>query len=65
VFAFVRELDGRRTCVALNFTGKPWRLTLPELGRGHVAVATNVACNGDVDLADLSLGAHEGVVIDL
>ena len=65
VFAYLREHDGQRILVALNFTGKPWRLALPELGHGRVAVATNVARSGEVDLGDLALDAHEGVVIAL
>lgn len=65
VFTYLREHDGQRVLVALNFTGKPWRLALPELGRGRVAVATSATRAGEVDLGDLALDAHEGVVIEL
>ncbi len=65
VFAYLREVDGERVVVVLNFTGKPVRVALPDVGRGRIAVATSIARTGDVDLGTLELNAHEGLVITL
>jgi len=65
VFAYLRADAGERVLVALNFTGKPCRLSLPDLGQGRVVVATHLTRDGAVDLGDMTLDAHEGLVIAL
>jgi len=65
VFAYLRVDASERVLVALNFTGKPCRLSLPDLGQGRVVVATNLTRDGAVDLRGMTLDAHEGLVIAL
>ena len=63
VFAFVREADGQRVLVALNFTKAPQVVALGT-GRAHVLLSTGQARDGDeVDLARVELSPDEGVVV--
>jgi len=63
VFAFVREADGQRVLVALNFTKAPQVVDLGT-GRAHVLLSTGQARDGDeVDLARVELSPDEGVVV--
>ena len=64
-FCFVREADGARVLVALNFGDDGRTLDLGALGSGRIAVSTGMDCEGEADLARLSLGAREGLVVEL
>ncbi len=62
--AYVREADGRRVLVVLNFGATPYTLDLGHVAAsGTVLVATGLDRAGAVDLARLSLEANEGLVI--
>jgi len=62
--AYVREADGRRVLVVLNFGATPYTLDLGHVAAsGTVLVATGLDREGSVDLARLSLEANEGLVI--
>jgi len=62
--AYVREADGRRVLVVLNFGATPYTLDLGHVATlGTVLVATGLDRAGAVDLARLSLEANEGLVI--
>jgi len=62
--AYVREADGRRVLVVLNFGVTPYTLDLGHVAAsGTVLVATGLDREGSVDLTRLSLEANEGLVI--
>jgi len=63
VFAFVREAEGERVLVALNFTKAPQLVSLGS-GGARVLLSTRHARDGDqVDLARVELSPDEGVVV--
>jgi alpha-glucosidase len=63
VFAYSREADGERVLIALNFTKAPQRTSLGS-GTAKVALSTDhTRDRSAVDLADVELGADEGVII--
>jgi alpha-glucosidase len=64
-FVFVREADGQRVLVALNFSGREQSLSLHEPGTGRIALSTALDRDGEVNLADFTLRANEGVVVTL
>jgi alpha-glucosidase len=67
VFAFLRSApDAGRFLIALNFGAKAHALDLSQVGRtATVAVATDMLRHGEVDLANLSLDANEGLILRL
>ena len=69
VFSYLREADGERLLVALNFRGEPATLDaavlgLPETGELRVSTLPDRA-PGVVPLGPLELGADEGVIVAL
>ncbi len=64
-FTYLREHEGRRFLVALNFTADTQRLLLPGLGYGQVRLSTFLDRTGAVDLATLELREDEGLLIEL
>jgi len=67
VFAYLRTASGSdRFLIVLSFGTSAFTLDLSHLGqRAMVAVATDMLRHGTVDLASLSLGANEGLVLRL
>ena len=66
IYAYVRETDGERKLVVLNFAPQPARVSLPGFASGKVALCTHMDRNGEtVDLGKLDLRAHEGLVLEL
>jgi alpha-glucosidase len=63
VLLFVREHAGQRLAVALNFSDRAVRATLP--GPGVVRLSTEHADAGAFVPAELALGPHEGIVVEL
>jgi len=62
--AYLRETDGQRVLVVLNFGATPYTLDLGHVApSGAVLVATGLDRAGSVDLTRLSLEANEGLVI--
>lgn len=64
-FVYVRQLGDARLLVALNFSGTPQQLTLPDLGRGQLLVSTHTGKMRGVDLSSFQLSGNEGCVIAL
>lgn len=63
-FAYIRESDGERKLVVLNFSGSALRVKVPEVGQtGEILLSTQPLRSGVVDLGGLELSAYEGVVI--
>jgi glycosidase len=64
-FVYERQAGDQHVLVALNFSGQEKNLSLPELSRGRVVLSTTLDHEGDIDLADFSLRANEGCIIEL
>jgi alpha-glucosidase len=67
VFAYLREADGERLLVALNFGGEPLAWASDQLPAGaHLELSTDPARpGGPVRLQPLELGGDEGLVLRL
>jgi alpha-glucosidase len=63
VFAYLREADGERRLVALNFSSRPARVAVPG-GAGRLRLSTDPGRAGPVGDV-LELGPDEGVLVDL
>jgi alpha-glucosidase len=64
VLAFIREVEGQKFFVALNFTDKTSKLTLGDLV-GHVAFTSMMDQVGQSVAGNLELRPNEGVVVNL
>lgn len=64
-YAFLRETEGERILVALNFSDQLLNLNLPALGKGHVILSTHMDRDETANLASLELRADEGVIVRL
>ena len=64
-FVFERQAVDQRLLVALNFSAQDQKLSLPESGRGRIALSTNLDREYEVNLADFNLRANEGCIIEL
>ena len=51
--------------VALNFSGEEQRICLSSPARGRIAISTGLDREGLVDLGDLTLRPHEGIIVEL
>jgi len=51
--------------VALNFSDQDQRICLPSMASGRIAVSTQLDREGLVDLRDLKLRPHEGLIVEL
>ena len=66
IYAYVRETDGERKLVVLNFGAEAARISLPGFASGKVALSTHMDRNGEtIDLGKLDLRPHEGVVLEV
>ena len=66
VFAYLREADGERLLVALNFTDAAVTVSLPEGGiSGTVLCSTDPDRAGALDLSRIDLAADEGLVVQI
>ncbi len=66
IYTYVRETDGERKLVVLNFAPQAARVSLPGFASGKVALCTHMDRNGKtVDLTQLDLRPHEGVVLEV
>jgi alpha-glucosidase len=63
VFAYVREADGERLMVALNFLDRPSRISITE--DASVVLATSDGRTGDRLRDAVELGPNEGVIARL
>jgi alpha-glucosidase len=61
-FAYLREHEGEKLIVALNFTGEEKRLDLGS-GEAQIAISTHLDQPDQVDLSAVHLRAHEGLLI--
>lgn len=64
-FVYERQTDDQRLLIALNFSSQDQKLSLSGLGKGSIVLSTNLNRNGEVNLANFSLRANEGYIIEL
>jgi alpha-glucosidase len=64
-YVFLRQANSQRVLVALNFSAREQRVTLPDLVSGTVILSTYLDCQGTLSLGDLRLRRNEGVIVEL
>jgi alpha-glucosidase len=65
-FVYLREYDGERRLVAINFIEKPLVLALDTVAEeGQIALSTELDRSGIEKLSRLELRPHEGVIIEI
>ena len=64
-FVFTRQAGDERMLVALNFSGEEQKLILTQFGSGKVILSTKLDRDDKVDLANFTLRANEGCIIEL
>jgi alpha-glucosidase len=66
VFAYLREHEGSRVLVALNFAGEPRRLSPGAQGSaGRVLLSTHMDREGPTRLEVIELRPHEGIILEM
>lgn len=64
-YAFLREYEGQKRLIVLNFAGGNRELHFADYNRGKIIIATHAQREGEaVDLDRITLGAYEGVIIE-
>lgn len=64
-FVFERQAGDQRVIVALNFSNREQKLSLPNLETGKVVLSTSLDREGEVSLSGFSLRGNEGCIIVL
>jgi alpha-glucosidase len=64
-YTFLRQAEGKRVLVALNFSNHEQRLAVPKLGEGRLIISTHLDRQGQVNLGALTLRGDEGVIVEL
>lgn len=62
-FVYIRQLEGERVLVALNFSDQAQRVELADLGQGDVKISTHLDREGPVEMGDIQLRPNESLVI--
>jgi alpha-glucosidase len=65
VFAYLREHEGRRVLVALNFGDRPGTVALPDAADGQVLLGTDPHRPTGRSTGPVVLSGYEGVVVSL
>lgn len=64
-FVYLREAEGKRMLVILSFSDQHQNLQLDFLGEGMLVLSTHLDRDEDVDLNNVNLRPHEGLLIRL
>jgi len=64
-FVYLREVDGERRLVALNFVDEARHLSIPGEAWGRVVLSTHLDREELVDLSRLQLRPYEGIIVEL
>jgi len=66
LLAYIREAEGERFLIALNFGADPYELSLDSLAtRGRVLLSTHLDRVEDASVRGVGLRANEGVIVQL
>lgn len=64
-YGFLREYEGQKRLIVLNFAGGERELHFADYNKGTIVLATHPHREGEiVDLDRMTLGAYEGVIIE-
>ena len=64
VYAYVRKSGTERKLIVLNFDGSPSTVTTNLKGKGVLVLSTHPDYPVDVDLSEMMLRPHEGIIVD-
>jgi alpha-glucosidase len=64
-FVYLREAQGQRFLVILNFSAESKTISLPTAGNASIVISTHLDRGGTVDLGNLILRDNEGIIIRL
>ena len=64
-FVFERQAGDQHVIVALNFSNREQKLSLPNLETGKIVLSTSLDREGEVSLSGFSLRGNEGCIIVL
>jgi alpha-glucosidase len=64
-FVYLREADGERRLIALNFMDEARHLNIPGESNGRVVLSTHLDREEDVSLSGLHLRPYEGIIVEL
>jgi alpha-glucosidase len=64
-FAYLREVDGQRVLILLNFAAEQSEIDLPQYRRGEIKISTISVHGRSITLERLILEPYEGLVIEL
>jgi hypothetical protein len=62
----LRDYQGERRLILLNFSGDDLRVNVSSVAKtGRVVISTNLDRNENIQLADVALRPHEGIIVGL
>jgi alpha-glucosidase len=64
-YVYLRQAAEQRFAIALNFSVRPQRVTIPGEAEGRIVLSTTLDREERTRLDDLAVRAHEGLVIEL
>ncbi len=64
-FVYLRECDGERVLIALNFDGETCTIATGLSGQGQIQLSTHLDRAGELSLGQFELRPYEGLVINL
>ena len=64
-FVYLRQHEGQRCLVALNFSPHNQVITLPQQGQGRILLSTHVDREELISVSELHLRGNEGLLIEL
>jgi alpha-glucosidase len=62
---YLRQHDGQRYLVALNFSSQEQVVTLPEQGQGRLLLSTYLDHQGPIAMGEMNLRGNEGLLIEI
>lgn len=64
-FSFLRQADGKKLLITLNFSGNEIHPLTGMLGKGEIKLSTNLDRSGTISFDTLHLRPHEGLIIEI
>lgn len=64
-FVYCRETEDESYLVALNFASQARAISVQERGDARIALSTHIDRDAEIDLNDIQLRSHEGLIVRL
>ena len=64
-FVYLRQHEGQRYLIALNFSAQDQSVTLPEQSHGRVLLSTHMDSEGTISLSEIHLRGNEGILVEV